>query len=268
MKSPKELPLKLRRKTRAMSDNLPLTDEDRKAVEKAIGEPFMDDFSENTLRIRRNLIAAASIGLIFKLGNMKISADSSLFDIKLDGLTSEKVDWILFIILAYLFIHFLWNSFSHFQEWKLRLTGSNLTFQTSSFWGSDYDDSPMSPRQSTLYVFLMGNMTIITELQKQLDEIKHRTSNWEDAVEKRLEDQSTTNFEGIIKPHLDSLNDVLKRITQKLNYLNRIPISLCRFEKSFKLFHWGQSARWLVLEWLLPLGLGLWSIYLVFPYSV
>ena len=242
---------------------LDLTEEERKAVKKAIGEPFMEDFSDNTLRIRRNLLAVTSVTLFYKLGGLSINNGSALFGIKLDGLTPEKVDWAFFLTLTYLFAHFFWNSLDHFKEWQLRLTGSKVAFITAAKWGGEHEDTPDKPRQSTLYTFLLGKRHVSEELQKQIADIERRMAAWP-GEEGAGEAPSATN----LKPHVDSVMEVMKGVKQKLTYLDRIPVSLARFEKGFRSFRASQSARWLVLEWGMPLALGVWALFLTFPYTL
>lgn len=242
---------------------LDLTEDERKAVEKAIGEPFMEDFSDNTLRIRRNLLAVTSVALFYKLGGLSINSTSALFGIKLDGLTPDKVDWAFFLALCYLFAHFLWNSLDHFKEWRLRLTGSKVAFITAAKFGSELVDTPAHPRQSTLYTYLLGKRRVTADLERQIADIERRMAAWpkEEGVG---EAPSATN----LKPHVDSVMEVMKGIKQKLVYLDRIPVSLARFEKGFRSFRASQSARWLVLEWGMPLALGIWALFLTFPYAL
>ena len=44
----------------------PPKDELSQKVERVLSEPYIEDFSDNTLRIRRNLIAASAITLFYK----------------------------------------------------------------------------------------------------------------------------------------------------------------------------------------------------------
>lgn len=250
-----------------MADDFSLTDEERKAVEKSIGEPFMDDFSENTLRIRRNLLAASSIALIYKVGGLTISEESTLFGIKLDGLTPEKIDWILFLIVTYLLIHFLWNSISHFQEWRLRLTGSKVGFITAARYGGEHEDSPPAPRQSTLYYFLQEKMPQLDALKRSTEELERRANGWSDQVDNRIKETEIESLEATLKKYISDVQGDCTRILQSLDFIKRIPVSLNRFEKWFKLFHWSQIARWLVLEWGLPLALGTWAFCKVLPFE-
>lgn len=161
-------------------------EEKRKAVEKVLGEPIFDDFSDNTLKIRRNLL-----------------------------------------VVAYLVVHFGWNSITHFQQWRLRVTGTRLAFKTGRSPGlyledDERGDYPDDPRQSTLYTWW-------------LVQAKQLASNPETP-------------DGVMSSE-------------------RIHPSLDRFDRWFRLFQWNQVARWLVIEWGLPLALGVWAIWLAWPYG-
>lgn len=248
-----------------MADDLNLSEEEVKAVEKAIGEPFMEDFSENTLRIRRNLLATASVALIYKLGNLQINEESSFFGVKLDGLTSETVDWALFSLITYLTVHFLWNSISHFHEWRLRLSGSKVAFLTAPLWAGEHEDAPRDPRQSTLYTFLLEKRSKTDELEKVFADFQGKLDTWDTVIINAAQQEGAAAIDRLASP-LDEIKKNTNRIKESLSYINRIPESLSRFERWFKMFRWNQSARWLVLEWALPLALGGWALVLVMPF--
>jgi len=98
----------------------------REDVQKLLGEPVLHDFSENTLRIRRNLFLASSIVLVYKLGGLRIT-EGQIAGIKIENLSPELLDKCLFWIVTYLLIHFVWNAWTSFQEWLIRLTGSRVS---------------------------------------------------------------------------------------------------------------------------------------------
>lgn len=197
-------------------------EEKRKAVEKVLGEPIFDDFSDNTLKIRRNLLVAAFLVVVYKLNGLSVGADASVAGVKIVGLTNQVVDQTMFWVVAYLVVHFGWNSITHFQQWRLRITGTRLVHQTGAKWASDKADHPDDPRQSTLYT-------------------------WWLVQAKQLASNSQT--------------------PDAIMSSSRIPVSLERFDRWFKLFQSNQLARWLVIEWGLPLFLGAWACWLAWPFG-
>lgn len=48
-----------------------------KKTERVLGTPVFDEFPDNTLRIRRNLLIVAVLALAYKLNDLTVSADST-----------------------------------------------------------------------------------------------------------------------------------------------------------------------------------------------
>jgi len=134
-----------------MANDLDARDK-REEVEKILGNPIFDEFPEHTLRIRRNLLIIASIASIYKLYGLSISSggEVSLGGIKLSGLTNVAVDQIMFVLVVYHLIHFFWNSVTHLQRWRVRVTGTKLAHVTTGKFSSDAQDYPNDPIQSSL----------------------------------------------------------------------------------------------------------------------
>ncbi|MBI4684095.1 MAG: hypothetical protein HY755_02735 [Nitrospirae bacterium] len=82
-----------------------------KAVEKALGEPVIGEFTENTIKIRRNLLIVSLLSVAVSLGGLQINPNSEVFGLKFSGLTDNFIRFGLTLITLYLFIHFLWCSF-------------------------------------------------------------------------------------------------------------------------------------------------------------
>lgn len=248
------------------SEPLTLSDEERKAVEKAIGEPFMEDFSDKIVRIRRNLLFVASLALVFKVGGLGIAVDSSLFGVKLTGLTNEKIETLLLLLLTYLFVSFAWNSLSHFHEWRLRLTGSKVAFITGARWGGEHEDTPDNPRQSTLFTFLIDRREQLSNLEPAIKQLEGRFPDWSDRLDKIIANGENGEIDHKLQNYLDDLSKDLSRIRQTLSYIDRIPVSLERFRRWFLLFQISQLCRWSLLEWGVPMGLAGWALYELWPW--
>lgn len=90
---------------------------EKRDLDTILGEPIFDDFTEHTLRIRRNLLAISVVALFYKLNDLQIEG-GQVFGIKFAGLTSSAIDHALFWLLTYQLIHFAWNGWGHLLRWS------------------------------------------------------------------------------------------------------------------------------------------------------
>jgi len=105
-----------------------------KAVQKVLGEPVFIYFSDEINRIRRNLLVISSIALAYKYSGTKVT-EFMLFGVKFEHLSPSFVDTCLFFLLLYTFIHFFWQSVDAVQEWRIRITGTRLSYITGGTFG-------------------------------------------------------------------------------------------------------------------------------------
>lgn len=61
------------------------------AAHNALGTPVIAEFTENTLKIRRNLLVASAISIAISLGGLQINPGSEIFGIEFTGLTDELI---------------------------------------------------------------------------------------------------------------------------------------------------------------------------------
>ncbi len=55
------------------------------------------------------------------------------------------------IITVYYLIYFVTLTYEFFTGWRIRLTGSRLTYITGAKWTTEEGDYPDDPRQSNFY---------------------------------------------------------------------------------------------------------------------
>ncbi len=65
-----------------------------------------------------------------------------------------------------------------------------------------------------------------------------------------------------IRNEVADLRSKVKEVNKTLD-ANRVPASLERFDSWFKVFLKSQNIRWLLIEFLLPISLGIWAVYLL-----
>lgn len=238
-----------------------------KQVEKTLGEPIASDFTDYVRRIRNNLIFLSVVAIGICLAGLTLSEDSSFLGLKFEGLQSEYIINALFYLNMYFLVHFLWCATDHMQEWRLRVTGTRVAFITAATLASKDGDYPTDPRQSSLYNWWKDQARKIGSLTEPLDAINAKLADWENKVKKSLEDKDPNRDSVImsikhVSEDIAKLENSIKATEETLNS-DRIPASLRRFDYWFSLFLRSQNMRWLLIELLLPIFVGLYSIILL-----
>jgi len=240
-----------------MSDNNKIEE-----VQKLLGTPFSGDLPDNALKVRRNLLAVSLVIITLLVTGAKIDPNSTLFGIKFTDLKVEHVPWGLLILNAYFFTHFLWYAVEAWQEWRLRLTGMKVAFQTGAKLASNAGDYPGDPRQSTLYNWWLNESHKIHGMQKQINEMAAKIAQFEAQAITTKTDMNGLNYAhaatkpGSITAQISSLQRQLQSLSTTLESA-RIPASLKRFDNWFHLSVRTQSLRWIIVDLSLPIFLGM-----------
>lgn len=229
-----------------LSKGRTMTKEERKAkAEASLLSPFMDDFPENTIKIRRNLLAVAILALFYKLGDLKVAKDSTFLGVKLEGLTQCHIDIAFGLFLSYFILHFLWNSLDYIREYRLRATGMKMKMREI---GVRMGKTDGGMRINEIALDDIRQSTLFTWFDQHKDTLCGTTTKLKKFVEE-FEDKEDQN--------LKNISERLKRIETELTNLDTMEAGLQQFGKSFFSFVQIQSWRWLLLEWLFPLIVGL-----------
>lgn len=237
--------------------------ERRVAVGKALGEPFMLEFSETVRKMRTHLLIGGVVSLAAVLMDLTIEPDTPVFGVVFDGLTEEKILYLLLAINVYLLIHFSWSSIDSFQEWRLRRTGTMVSYLTiiDSAFGNDELDFPPDPRQSTLYSWWRDRSKNQIALPQAINQIDSKITLMMDAVIAELEKGQTPALANWQREFM-AVREQLKTIKSsqeegdRLIQHDRMSVSLERFDSAFRVLLKSQNIRWMLLEWLVPLLVG------------
>ena len=89
-----------------------------------------EEFNENTLRVRRNLLIFSVIALFYKLSGATLTGKSSFLGLEFEHIDPEMIDLFLLWIVDYHLIHFLWLVFEHNEHYNLTMKPENKKF----FW--------------------------------------------------------------------------------------------------------------------------------------
>lgn len=235
-------------------------------VQRLLGAPFGLEYGEAAQRVRRNLLALSMLAIALIATGAKVE-EPEIFGFKLTSVSDHAIRVALVCSLLYLVVHFVWHAIELFAEWRVRLTGTRLAFQTGPTRGSDDADYPETPRQSTLYRWWNDNqanveqvLPILIELQAQIRSYLEDGRDW-GAASTKVETPSLPALQGILK----RLEEVQRRSESSARIISspRIQVSLARFDRWFYYVSVSQNLRWIFLETLVPLALGTAAIILL-----
>lgn len=231
---------------------------DTQEIQRILGAPVFADLTENALRIRRNLLVTSVITLFIYYASIKIKEDSAFLGLHFEGLTNIKIEIGLLILLLYFLIHFLWFVWDSIYEWRLRITGMSKLSSVLVEGGDVGDDL----RNSTLYNWWRLQSEDIRLAKLKLEQLEFPINLLKEVVEGdkvRLEPYQLNTQLNDILIKLNSIQQYMKRVVTVMEH-QRFHYSLERFDKWYRHFLTSQNMRWLFIEVLLPIGLGLWAI--------
>jgi len=234
-----------------------------------LGEPVAPELQNNAWKIRTNLIIASVIAITIVLADLRIDPESTVLGLKFSGFSDTVLRTGLLLIVVYLSIHFLWTAVDSFLEWRLRITGTRLSFITTARLSSEHGDYPNDPRQSTLYYWWLSQAERIGNFSLKLEELEKQLQSFESDL--RVKCNSGADAINIANA-CQSLHSGMENIAslrrsieeaQKTFSAARIPVSLERFNKWFEFFLRSQNLRWLIIDVFVPLFLSVYAILLL-----
>lgn len=210
-------------------------------------DPFIPEFTDYVQKIRRNSVAVSSIALLMIFAGVSISSDFSTSGFKITGLDDKTVKLILLILTSYWLIHFIWCAADYFAEWRLRLTEVQLNPGT---WDYDHEeDSGKKPRQSTMIKWLFHRQQPLQSFVADLEDIKTKLQDHQiDDTEKR---RIIENIDGGIRSIQDFARTPIDQQTIK---------AIKNFDTWLRRLNNSQCIRWITIELLLPIALGLTAV--------
>lgn len=240
------------------------TEEEKiKAVEKVLGEPAFMEFSANVWKVRTSLMIASVISLTMVLADLHIAPDSTVIGLKFNGLNDSVIATVLFTITAYFLMHFIWSAADNFFEWRLRVTGTKVSFITGATFGSGEKDYPSDPRQSTLYYWWKDQARKIGSMGDQISQIKNQLEGLNTQLTVRSKNYpETANIAREISAARDAISKLSNAMDQSQRTIAslRIPVSLQRFDDCFHFFLKSQNLRWLLIEFALTIVIGIYAL--------
>lgn len=216
-----------------------LTEEEQQAaIDKVLGEPIFDGFSENVYRIRRNLLAFAVLSLVITLNDLSINQTN----LPVKGLSNQGMYIFLFLITLYHLVHFAIYVRQYWSQWHIRLTGKKLLYSTSSGAGADWggfnalpdethEDTP--PHQATLYSWWLKHKKYFLLPVEKLASLDNLDDKEKDRIRNEMNRMNLRFSSGALEKRLKNFDDEFWE-NQRLQHLN-----------------------WLIFEVTIPVALGL-----------
>jgi len=247
-----------------------VNDEDSiQAVEKAIGEPLFLGFSDAATKMRTHLLLASSIALAVWFADLRIRDGSTFLGLQFNGVGDDLLRRGLACVVVYLLLHFGWNAVDAFLEWRLRITGTRLAFVTTGKFAATHADYPNDPRQSTLHTWWTRESPKIGKIAEHVQRfedalapIEEQVKSHPDNVVSGLDASSMVRMLAETRNAMEGLRAQLKN-TADVFSSPRPAVSLERFDRWTLLFNRSQNWRWLLIEFTLPLALGILSACLL-----
>lgn len=237
-------------------------------IEKVLGEPVFEDFSENTFRIRRNLLVTSGIAIFLIFNHITIQK-ADFFGVTLEKLTTDSIYQALILIVGYNWVHFLANAREHYLQWKIRRTGTKLSHITAGTFASELGDYSSDPKQSTLYHWWLVTVRRFrhgSSIEEELQRMQQLLAN----VSLRLQSsQITPDIVNEIKGFLNSIDkgtqDFEMKTMEIRNILQskRVEESLRRFDENFFSYLDWKLSKWIIIEFSLPIVVGLIALIML-----
>lgn len=226
---------------------------------KVLGEPYPLQLTEYEERVRRNLLAYSVVAIsACLLGAVSVN-DPVLFGIiKLPRFSSELIYIGLLLLVFYELLNYglmIWNSFSY---WRVRLSGSRYrpSRSTGGPWstgGEEFEDVDGEEKNSTIYIWMFERAYSAESILNALNE---RSVHLGEICASLKNQQDMDGCLARLEVQVNMMNDSLKAIDNILSSA-RVSESFNRYDRWFHYMIKTQSLRWLVLDCVIPLLLGL-----------
>lgn len=234
-------------------------------VDKVLSVPVMPEQTDTERKLKNNLIIFSVISLFMIYGDLSISSDSRFMGLRFDGLNQNKIYAASFVFIFYAAVHYFWYIKDSFTGWRLRCTA--ISELRPARWGSPLGEKNLEDKNNnTLYHW--WNYT-----KKYIDDrfiINDILVNSIEKLETKINDDKIV-VEGILfqdgfQSTIDAINSSAESLEKLRDTLSTEPftVALPRFNNSFRHFLISQNIRWVLFECIVPFGLALLAMCLLF----
>ncbi len=213
------------------------------SIKPILKDPFLQDFPENTLKIRRNLLMISFFTLIYLMNDL--GAINTILGFSFtNGLSRNSLLCIALILNIYLLIHFFWAGWNTIQEWRLKLTG---------YWNMEdiptqniYTNAQHITSHNNFYSYLYLLSSFDNRMLRFLNYIMLSKSG-----KTPTNEECNNHFSGV-----NMIHDIQESIKELQNFSEFIR----RYNNGFKSYGILASLRMLIIEFGLPVALSLVAI--------
>lgn len=229
-----------------------------------VENPVFVEMPDYVRKIRNNLILISVIGLAVEVGGLGVVTGNeraaTFAGVSLTGLTDYKISVALFLVTLYQAIHFIWCSIDGWREWRIRCSGIALAFVQSK-----KSTSPMPPYKS-LMLWLTGQVdraeilsAEVEVLQKKLDSIAMLDDEARAAVSRHV---SGADY---VQPLTELMVKKFELARSGLSFAadGTLHDAINAYEQFHLRFLNSQNKRWLLFEFLMPVGLAALALILL-----
>lgn len=241
-------------------------DEKSKAVSKVLGEAVGFDISDQALKVKNLLLGVSIVLLSMVVGGISVGKTVSFLGISLEGITANKMVVGLVVAVAWVGIHHAWYSIETWKEWRVRVTGMRVVFQTGAgMFGSHNGESPSNPRHASLYNWWKERNGSVISIRNAVEKVEEELiiiqKKIDFSAENNMEHGHSASFTGLegLATSVNNLKDYLAKNDEFMGS-QRIEASLCRFDEWFWRMITIQNTRVIGVEIVLPFLLGISSL--------
>ena len=243
-------------------------------------EPVFIENSEYVKKSRNMLLSFSTITIFLIYFNLSIKDDSSVLGLKFNGLNENNIYIALFVIIIFNLINFFWNSYNTYNEWEIRQTGMkkfNSDYIIDYLYTKDGNNNYLSPtelRNSTLYYWWACQSSKIKDTEKLLKDLSDINNRLYDNLQIIQSNQDKEIFihdnvsytASLFYENMESMRNIEKNfeIIKSAFATKNIEINLYKFDKRFKTFLYSQNLKWIILDFLFPFVLSIFSIILLY----
>jgi|TARA_R110002072_G_scaffold227286_1_gene384147 hypothetical protein len=246
-------------------------DDDFGEVDMLLGNPVFISFTEDVLKMRRNMLVFSFIASEIVLSGATLDDTIAPLGISLENVSTENVYIGILCLLAYHVVHFIWNSLDTLQQWRIRLTGTWFSSPDDNWRMQGYEDTPSDMRRSSLYFWWSQTRDKFPDIKNAVESIRDETDK---IKSHQITSSSNSDSTSELKTALPGLRNNIRSIESKLSDIHgkisspRLEPALKNFDRWFWRFQKSQSLRWIILEFggpavfgLFSCGLLLWAIF-------
>lgn len=213
-------------------------------ISKRLGKPEELSFTDVEIKIRTKLLFFSVLSLVMVKNGISINTNKPIFGIWLQGdsLDDQFIFKSMFWVIVYLLIHFIWSSLDIFSVWWLRLSGlfnkEKNSYDIGGWWYNQIES-------------LEAHKNLALTARDKIDELKpHEIPK----------DQQVGKLREFLGPAISNIELVQEHLAEN----PQIIVSLKRFGTLPTFLLISQNLRWLLIELLAPILIGVYAVFSLF----